>query len=179
MIKEIFPKYIQKSNFFIYPQLGFKRGIRYKPVETYISVKDETHPAECILICQYRILESVGYLTHINKLKSHELFKEKRETEEYHYYIFDFSKFESDFLKFVRGEYSKFSEPFKQKILDFFSQGDLVGQYIESYLYPELYYTEYSKILGVNKKDLETAIELCDKPDLKKETVTLQLNVKN
>jgi hypothetical protein len=82
-------------------------------------------------------------------------------------------------MSFLIGEYSRFSEPFKQKILDFFSEGDLITEYIESYLYPELYYSEYSKILNVTELQLADAIELCDKPDLQKETLTLQLNSKN
>jgi hypothetical protein len=92
--------------------------------------------------------------------------------------VFSFAKMERNFLHFLDGRYSRFSEDFKQKILDFFSQGDTVTEYIESYLYPEIYYDEYSKILGVSERALEQAIELCDKPDLKKETLTLQLNSK-
>jgi hypothetical protein len=179
MIDKIFPKYIQKSNFFLYPQLGFQRGIRYKPSETYVGIKDFIHPASCALICEYPRFDSNAFNNHLLRLKNHELYFDEHITDEYIYVVFNFSSMESDFMSFLIGEYSRFTEPFKQKILDFFSQGDAVTEYIESYLYPELYYDEYSKILNVAEKDLEIAIELCDKPDLKKETVTLQLNSKN
>lgn len=179
MITKIFPKYIQKSNFFLYPQLGFQRGIRYKPNDTYISIKNHIHPATCALICEYARYDSQAFMNHLGKLRMHELYFDEMITDDYIYIIFNLSSMEPDFLKFIEGAYSRFSEPFKQKILDFFSQGDAVTEYIESYLYPELYYDEYSKILNVREKDLEAAIELCDKPDLKKETVTLQLNSNN
>ena len=176
MIDKIFPKYIQKSNFFLYPQLGFERGKRYKPVETYISVKNHIHPASCALICQYPHFDSAAFQKHIKLLKAHQNYFDQYVTDDFIYIVFSLADVEVDFLKFIAGQYSKFSEPFKQKILDFFSQGDAVTEYVESYLYPELYYDEYAKILNIKELDLATAIELCDKPDLEKETLTLQLN---
>lgn len=178
MINKIFPKYVQKSNFFLYPQLGFKRGIRYRPTETYISIKNYIHPATCALVCEYAKFDSSAFEKHIMKLRDHELYFDELETDDYIYIVFSFASMERNFLHFLDGRYSRFSEDFKQKILDFFSQGDSVTEYIESYLYPEIYYDEYSKILGVSEKALQQATELCDKPDLKKETLTLQLNSK-
>jgi len=179
MIDKIFPKYVQKSNFFLYPQLGMQRGIRYKPSETYIAVKDHIHPASCALICEYALFDSNAFNNHLLKMRGHELYFDEYMTDDYVYLVFNFSSMEPDFMSFLIGEYSRFSEPFKQKILDFFSQGDAVTEYVESYLYPELYYDEYAKILNVKESQLEAAIELCDKPDLQKETLTLQLNSKN
>ena len=176
MIDKIFPKYIQKSNFFLYPQLGYKRGTRYRPVDTYISIKNFIHPATCALICQYALYNTPLFEKHLEKLRSHKDYFDEHITDDYIYIVFSLSYMESDFLKFIDGRYSELSEPTKQRILDFFSQGDAVTEYIESYLYPELYYDEYAKILDVKVLDLESAIELCDKPDLKKETLTLQLN---
>lgn len=179
MINKIFPKYVQKSNFFLYPQLGLKRGLRYKPSDTYIAVENYIHPATCALICEYALHDSLTFQKHIDKLRKHDLFYNEISTDDYIYLIFNLSTDEIDFIKFINGQYSQFSDTFKQKILDFFSQGDSVTEYIESYLYPELYYDEYAEILQVKEKDLEKAIELCDKPDLKKETLTLPLNSKN
>ena len=179
MIDKIFPKYVQKSSFFLYPQLGMQRGIRYKPSETYISVKNHIHPASCALICEYPLYDSNAFNNHLLKLRGHDLYFDEYLTDDYIYLVFNFSDMESDFMSFLIGEYSRFSEPFKQKILDFFSEGDLITEYIESYLYPELYYSEYSKILNVTELQLADAIELCDKPDLQKETLTLQLNSNN
>lgn len=176
MINEIFPKYVQKSNFFLYPQLGMKRGIRYKPAETYISIKKFIHPASCALVCEYPLFDSNAFEKHLSRLRNHNLFFDEYVSDDFIYLVFNMSSMEADFMHFIQGAYSKFSEPFKQNILDFFSQGDKVTEYIESYLYPELYYDEYAKILDMKESQLNNAIELCDKPDLKKETLTLQLN---
>lgn len=176
MITKILPKYIQKSNFFLYPQLGMRRGSKYKPQETYVAVKDTIHPATCALICEYRHYDSKAFQNHLNRLKENAYYMDYFDTEDYVYVVFNFTTMEKDFMLFLQGSYSKFSEPFKQKVLDFFSQGDLVTEYVESYLYPELYYEEYAKILNISELDLSSAIELCDKPDLKKETLILQSN---
>jgi hypothetical protein len=53
--------------------------------------------------------------------------------------------------------------------MGFFGETGTISEYIESYLYPEFYYEDYSEILNVNINDLMNVGELCSKPDLEKE----------
>jgi hypothetical protein len=70
----------------------------------------------------------------------------------------------------IDGRYSRLSELFKKNILTFFGE-DNVTEYIESYLYPEYYFDEYATILDVDQESLKIVGELCDKPDIEKETL--------
>jgi hypothetical protein len=47
--------------------------------------------------------------------------------------------------------------------------------YVEGYLYPALHFDDYAKILGVEKEMLISVGELCDKPDIQKETLVLEV----
>ena len=180
MITHLPRKYIQKSSLFLYPQLRLSPTIRYKPVETYTGLNFDIHPASGALILLYKRYNSKAFMRFETKeLLSNEYFMDRFENDEYYVYVFNLSHLKSSYNHFISGSYSRFSEEAKVPILDYYSKGDEMTEYIESYLYPELYYDEYSKILNVDEHDLESVIELCDKPDLKKETLTLQLNSNN
>ena len=58
----------------------------------------------------------------------------------------------------------------KKIITKFFGASGTISEYIESYLYPEKYFEIYSDILNVPVEDLKNVGELCDKPDLERET---------
>lgn len=177
MITEIYPTYLQKSFLFLYPQLGIHPGARYKPVQTYTGLNNDIHPASSALILKYKKYKSDSfYKFETNYLISDSHFMERFESDKYYVYVFNMSHLVNSYDHFINGRYSRLSEEIKIPILDYFSKGDPLTEYIESYLYPELYYDEYSTILDVNQLELEGVIELCDKPDLNKETLTLQLN---
>ena len=53
--------------------------------------------------------------------------------------------------------------------MNFFGNIGTIAEYMESYLYPEKYYEIYSELLNIPTSLLEEVIELCDKPNLKKE----------
>jgi len=57
----------------------------------------------------------------------------------------------------------------KEIICNFFGEKGTIADYVESYLYPDYYWDDYSKILNINIEDLIEVGELCDIPDLKKE----------
>jgi hypothetical protein len=46
---------------------------------------------------------------------------------------------------------------------------------MQSYLLPEKYYDNYSEILGVDIETLKNVTELCDKPNLNKENLILDI----
>lgn len=177
MITKINREYTQKSFLFLYPQLKIPNTSRYKPVQTYTGLNTDIHPAGGALILVYKKFNSKAFFKfEVKYLLGHEYFMDRFESDDYYVYVFNLSHLVSSYDYFLAGQYSKFSEEVKIPVLDYFSDGDSMTEYIESYLYPELYYDEYSKILNVTEAELEDVIELCSKPDLKKETLTLQLN---
>lgn len=177
MITEINREYTQKSFLFLYPQLRIPNTSRYKPVQTYTGLNNDIHPAGGALIVLYKKYNSKSFVKfEVRHLLGHEYFMDRFESNDYYVYVFNLSHLVTSYDHFLAGKYSRFSEEVKVPILDYFSEGNPWTEYIESYLYPELYYDEYSKILNINEQDLEDVIELCSKPDLQKETLTLQLN---
>lgn len=177
MIDKIHSDYIQKSLLFLYPQLRIPNVTRYKPIQTYTGLNNDIHPAGSALILLYKKFHSKSFFKFETKhLIGNEYFMDRFESDLYYIYVFNLSHLKSSYDSFLSGRYSKFSEEAKMPILDYYSKGDPMTEYIESYLYPELYYDEYSKVLNMAESDLENVIELCDKPDLKKETLTLQIN---
>lgn len=177
MIDKIHSDYIQKSLLFLYPQLRIPNVTRYKPIQTYTGLNNDIHPAGSALILLYKKFDSRSFFKFETKhLIGNEYFMDRFESDLYYIYVFNLSHLKSSYDSFLSGKYSRFSEEVKIPILDYYSKGDPMTEYIESYLYPELYYDEYSKVLNMAESDLENVIELCDKPDLKKETLTLQIN---
>ena len=80
-----------------------------------------------------------------------------------------------DWTHFINGRYSQISDPIKKKILNFFDRNSGNYMYVEGYLYPTLHFDDYAKILGVDKDMLISVGELCDKPDIDKETLILEV----
>lgn len=177
-LASIYGKYFQKSKIFLYPQLGFKRGLKYKPFQTYLMWDGDTEPGYRFY-CHYKNYNTEGF----RKFEADALGPHPR-CVDYHIleddtilYLFDFTKEERDIQNVIKGKYSKLSEPFKKNILNFFGK-DKVTDYIESYLYPEYYYDEYAAILGVSQESLKEVGELCDKPDLARETLISKTKLK-
>ena len=82
---------------------------------------------------------------------------------------------QKDLIKFRKGEYSKFRQKTKDIITKFFGDIGTIAEFVESYLYPELYYEDYSDILNIPIENLKDVTELCDKPDLNKENFKKEL----
>jgi hypothetical protein len=67
----------------------------------------------------------------------------------------------------------------KRKIRDHFDKNGSNFMYMDSFLFPEKYFNIYSELLGVNEEVLMEVGELCTKPDMEKEKLTVlveQLN---
>ena len=56
-MKQIYSDYFQKSKVFLYPLLGIKKGIKYVPIETYITWEENEITPKNTLICVYSIEE--------------------------------------------------------------------------------------------------------------------------
>jgi hypothetical protein len=63
----------------------------------------------------------------------------------------------------------------KRKILDFFDKNGGNHLYVKSYLFPEKFFDTYADILNVPANLLKEVGELCDKPNLEKEMLTLEV----
>ncbi len=91
--------------------------------------------------------------------------------------MFDFEPYAHDWDCLIAGTYSKLNKTYKRKIETFYGKNDSNFAYIESFLYPEKYFSMYSQIIDVPESLLKEVGELCSKLDLNKET--LNANVKS
>jgi hypothetical protein len=173
-MKQIYKSYFQKSKVFLYPLLGIRKGVRYVPIETYITWEENEITPKNTLICVYSIEEGPAANKAFqafakSDLRKNELYHSEYEIDDLKIFTFNLSFFKGDLKNFKNGEYSKFSIVTKKIIMEFFGSKGTISEYVESYLYPEKYYEIYSEILNIPISNLEDVKELCDKPDLKKE----------
>ena len=177
-IKSIYTKYFQKSKMFMYPLLGIKKGAKIIPSETYIAWDPFYIPEDIKLVCLYHPNGSNEYEKYEKeKLLKHSRLCDIKEIDKHNkLFIFDFSDLEDDWNLFMAGKYSKINSRIKEKILFFFPENTANYVYMRSYLYPKVFFKDYAEILNVDENFLEDIGELCNKPDIKKETLILELN---
>jgi len=178
-IKTLYKDYFQKSRIFFYPILEIKRGSSVTPIETYVCWEEQYSPKDMKLICLYHLRDDADFIRfEKEKLLGNKYFHSFKEVEDNKaVYVFDFSDFRSDWMNIVEGRYSKLTSLYKKKIENFYGRRDPNYAYIESFLYPEKYYSMYSEIIGVSVELLEEVGELCSKLDMDKET--LKASIKN
>ena len=96
-MKQIYKEYFQKSKVFLYPLLGIKKGIRFVPIQTYISW-DNMDLNENKFLClysidaeckhtskQFEVFKEFHLLSHTRYEQHHKI------NDEMHLFIFDFS----------------------------------------------------------------------------------------
>lgn len=177
-LNSVYRKYFQKSQVFIYPLLGIKRGAAYVPKATYVAWEENGTSSEDIkLICVYDNDGSNTFDVFVKSilLKHARLFGYVKANSKTSVFTFEFSDLSADWENFLNGKYSKINLNLKAKILNFFDPQSGNYQYIKSYLYPEKYYDEYADLLNTNVELLKSVVELCTKPDLAKETLELEI----
>ena len=81
----------------------------------------------------------------------------------------------TDWDKMIAGQYSKLSDDIKRKIINFFDKHSGNYVYVTSYMFPKSFFNRYAEILNVSVTLLEEVGELCDKPDLEKERLLLEV----
>jgi hypothetical protein len=175
-IQSLYKNYIQKSKIFLYPALGIKRYSN-SPIETYSAWENCYKPEDAKFICLHHIRKDIEFRSFERiHLFGNPLFHDYKQTcDDKAIYIFDFKKFRYDWNCFLRGQYSKMSTEHKSKIKSFYGQRSSNYAYIESFLHPEKYFGMYAQIMGVDQKLLKEVGELCDKPDLEKETLDISI----
>lgn len=176
MIKSLHNEYFQKSKIFIYPALGISRGGSVTPIRTYLSWDGKYSANDCKLLVLYHLRDDPEFIkfekTSLLKNKFFEDFYELEENKGL--YVFDFSDYKKDWEYFLEGRYSKLSVLFKTAILLYYQKSKKNYVYVDSYINPEMYFEIYSKLLGCDVDVLREVGELCDKPDLDKEHLTLK-----
>jgi hypothetical protein len=174
-VEKLYKEYFQKSKVFLYPFLGIKKGVRFVPTQTYLSWGDKYELDSNKLLCLYltdKDNKNDFTLFSDKKLKTLPVFEKECIIDEFNFlYIFDLALplKKRDIKKFKQGKYSKLNKETKEVIIKFFGESGKIAEYIESYLYPEYYWEDYSELLNVNQEDLQEVGELCSKPDLQKE----------
>lgn len=178
MIKSLQKEYFQKSQVFLYPLLNIPRGYRYTPVSTYIAWVDGIFPADRQFLCVYDLETTKDFSTFENRhLLSNPLFINFHLLEDGRgLFVFDIKGYSHDFNYLLRGRYSDLSESFKKTIMNFFtargkSLNNEAFHYVNSYLNPEMYFSTYADLLGVDKALLEEVGELCPPMDFDLETL--------
>ena len=111
-IKSIYTKYFQKSKVFLYPLLGFKRGIKVVPSETYLAWDPYYIPEDMKLVCLYHPKEKDDYKDYEEKvlLKHTRLIDIKEIDDNNKIFVFDFSDLEDNWHHVINGNYSKINE---------------------------------------------------------------------
>lgn len=176
-VKSIYTKYFQKSKVFLYPLLGIKRGVKIVPSETYLAWNDSIKTEDMKLVCLYhpktRDYDFLEYekkvLLKHNRLNDIQIIDLQNKL-----FVFDFSDLKDDWSHFINGHYSKMSKETKDKILSFFEKNSGNYIYMKSYLMPDKYFSDYAECLGVDAETLKSVGELCNKPDLEKETLIMK-----
>lgn len=186
-IERIYMDYHQKSRSFLNPLIGIHKGSFIQPLQTYISWPDVgINPEDRKLLLQFNKMDSEGYRKYeaINLL-SNTLYEAHYHTENDRIvYVFDLSSYKTDFDNFLGGRYSKLTMTIKALLGRYYGRTSGEWAFIESYLYPERFYDIYTNMLW-DKKDiekwnprrwLEEVGQLCDKPNLQKETLYEKLS---
>ena len=90
-------------------------------------------------------------------------------------YVFDYSEHGTDWKKIIDGKYSEISNGYKKKIEAFYGKRNNNYAYIESFLYPDKYYSMYAEMMQVKESLLREVKELCSKLDIEQETLTASI----
>ena len=178
MIKSLHEGYFQKSKIFLYPALMIPRGTSVTPICTYTAWDGYCKHEDYKFMCLYHLRDDAEF----KKFEKTRLFNSSCFYEFYELegkkgmYVFDYSSYKQDWDYFLEGQYSKFSLSLKSSINLYYINSKKNFIYVDSYINPAMYMEIYSELLGCDVKILEQVGELCDKPNLKKETS--HMNVK-
>ena len=176
---ELYTKYFSKSYTFLYPLLGLDSKQVCKPLATYLAIDDTISIVDRKLTLIYEFVDTPEWQRFKDVyIKSHyqydDMFDITIKGEDRIAVVFDFTTFAEDFDTFLAGQYSKFTPLSKKTIMQYYSSSPTLHEYLESFLYPQKYYSIYSSLLDVPTSALEEVVELCNRPDFDKETLKTQ-----
>lgn len=171
--------YFQKSQKFLYPLVGV--GCKsIMPTQTFVAW-DHFSKLDFRLIavfdqqtsCSEDDIKDFQYFSE-HFLKPNKFFQENFLLEaQKEIFVFNLEEYSEDWIHFLRGKYSLFSQKAKKKILRYYASDSLIVQYMESYLYPSKFFDLYAQLLNVDAALLEVVGELCDQIDIEREELKL------
>ncbi len=175
MMNDIYRKYFQKSFTFLYPLLEIVKK-KYKPSQTYIEWESVYTKENRKLICIYKREDSTEWCEfEREELINHPMLDYCLPLDDNKVvYVFDFNIYKEDYDNFLKGKYSRFSTLAKKLLTSFYGIHTPEWVYIESYVFPEVYFDKYAEILGVDVELLKITGELCETYDCEKEYCTLK-----
>jgi uncharacterized membrane protein YgaE (UPF0421/DUF939 family) len=184
MIDDIYRNYFQKSKVFLYPRLNIISKNEIKPINTFLSWENKIDIEENKLICLFKDDNSKDFKKFEDEfLYSHQLFSDYIKIDKSNViYTFDYSiKYKQDFENVIKSKFSKLSKDAKEAIKKYYGINSANYAFLDTFLYPENYYTLYANLLCTNKTDIPQMItllkqvnELCSLTDLEKETFKIE-----
>jgi hypothetical protein len=126
------------------------------------------------LVCSFIDDKSEGFKAFEQQmLLSNPLFIEVIPIQGYNLYVFDFQIYKTDWFNFILGKYSKLSSVLKRAIKNYYGDRSSEYKYIETFLFPEKYFSIYAKLLDIDVNVLEKTGELCDACDMNRENLKI------
>lgn len=176
VIKKLYSKYFQKSKAFLLPILGIKKSTPYPAINSYMCWEEVYMLTDYKLVLTYYVRDDAKWDQYLlNILMNNQMFNEYHEIDgEVIAVSFDLNSRKEDFEHVLFGRYSKLSKMTKARIRDFYGYDSPEWAYLESFLYPDKYIAMYSRLLNVDPQHIKHTGELCDKPDVDKETLKLK-----
>jgi hypothetical protein len=169
-ISKLKSTYFQKSMYFLYPFLDISKKVI--PINTYIKCNKYKN-YDYLFICVFNAFTGEAEL----EIEKNELIKHRFLIDMFKLkdgklvYVFDLQRYKNNYDKFLSGEYSKFNDFFRSKLLTYYKDTE-DETHMHCYLYPSLYYETFSDILEVDVANL-TNSELASKLDIEKETLKI------
>ena len=177
VVKQVYKRYFQKSKSFLLPILGLKKDFKYAPIQSYMQWAGIYKLSDCNLILTYEKSDEPSWNKYLlNTIMANRMFNEYYDIDDETIAVsFDLYSISEDYQYVIDGKYSKLSKQTKSKIREYYGYNSPEWAYMESFLFPERYIPTYSKILDVEEEHIRFTGELCDLPDLDKETLKLKL----
>ncbi len=187
ILNHLYTRYFQKSKSFLYPLLNFKRNMPFPPRQSYLAWKNFYVSQDCKLMVSFDLyLDTPEWKKFlVDEIYPHEMFSEHIASTEYFtmtdgtaakrmvdVIVFDLTFHREDVERILKGQYSKVSDKLKNKVRAYYGYHTPEWAHMESFLYPEKYYGQYAKILDVEEQILRDGVELCESPNIEKETFT-------
>jgi hypothetical protein len=163
--------YVQKSKLMLYPLLQFATDA-LRPKQTFIAYRDEFSMKHPSIICAYERENTEKYYEFRNKVVfNNQYFVKHIRGLQFDYSVFDLKEFGKDYLHFLEGQYSKFSENTKEIILEAYSKTTIGPILVDTHLNPEKYHELFAKELNTDIESLTIAHETLSPPDFDKEII--------
>ena len=176
VVKQVYKRYFQKSKSFLLPVLGLKKDFKYSPIQSYMEWDGIYKSSDYNLILTYEKSNDPAWNKYLlNTIMANRMFNEYYEIDDETIAVsFDLYSIAEDYQYVLEGKYSNLSKQTKSKIREYYGYNSPEWAYMESFLFPERYIPTYSKILDVDEEHIRFTGELCDLPNLNKETLKLK-----